>query len=325
MSPPAPSQPFNPQRILILKPSSLGDIVHALPSVHLIRQRYPNAHIAWLVNPEFQSLLAGNPVVDQVIEFPRRNLAAIPGLVRTLRRGRFDTVVDLQGLLRSGLLARATGATRRIGLSDSREGARWFHTEIVPVPRCHAVDRYLCAARHLGCGDAPVVFPLPPSTVTDAQDGWIAINPSARWETKLWGDDRFAALIRRLPAERVVLTGSGADRSRLERLAPGCRNLAGQTTLPELAALYARCAVVVTNDTGPMHIAAAVGTPVVAIFGPTDPLLTGPYGPQHTVLRAGIPCSPCFSRSCRHSQPMECMNAISVDRVLQAVQQHIDT
>jgi lipopolysaccharide heptosyltransferase I len=313
-----------PRRLLILKPSSLGDIVHALPTVNQIRLRYPNAHIAWLVNPEFRSLLINNPVIDQVIEFPRRQPLALPGLIRFLRHERFDTVLDLQGLLRSGLLARATGARRRIGLSDSREGARLFHNEIVSVPSCHAVDRYLLAARHLDCPDGPVTFPMPLASPT-RHEGWIAINPSARWETKLWGDDRFAELIRRLPADRIVLTGSAADRARLDRLAPGCRNLAGKTSLPELADLYAQCAVVVTNDTGPMHIAAAVGTPVVAIFGPTDPSLTGPYGPNHTILRAGLPCSPCLSRQCQHNPHMECMTAITVDQVLAALQKYLTT
>lgn len=318
----SPAPRADPARILVVKPSSLGDVVHALPTVNLIRQRYPRAHIAWLINAEFKSLLLDNPVIDSIIEFPRRNLASLPSTIRHLRREQFDTVIDLQGLLRSGLLAFASGAPRRIGMSDSREGARFFHNEIVPVARCHAVDRYLAVAQHLGCPTEPVSFPLG-IALPSRKEGWIAVNPSARWTTKLWGDDRFAALIDRLPRDRVVLTGSQADRPRIDRMAQGCRNLAGQTTLLELADLYARCAVVITNDTGPMHIAAAVGTPVVAIFGPTDPKLTGPYGTQHTVLRAGIPCSPCFRDRCRHTPHMECMSAISIDQVLDAIRPRV--
>jgi lipopolysaccharide heptosyltransferase I len=321
MPPTAPVCRAESRRILIVKPSSLGDVVHALPAVNLVRTQYPRAHIAWLINPEFKTILHRNPVIDSVIEFPRRNPAALPSLIRHLRRAQFDTVIDLQGLLRSGLLAFATGAHRRIGMSDSREGARLFHNEIVPVARCHAVDRYLAVAQHLGCPTSPVLFPLG-IDLPARKENWIAVNPSARWATKLWGDDRFAELVKRLPRNRVVLTGSQADRARIDRIAHGCRNLAGQTTLLELADLYARCAVVVTNDTGPMHIAAAVGTPVVAIFGPTDPDLTGPYGTRHTVLRTGIPCSPCFRDRCRHVPHMECMSAISVDQVIDAIQPH---
>ena len=147
-------------RILIIKPSSLGDVLHALPTVNLIRRRFPEAHLTWLINAELSSLLKNCPVIDERLEFHRRAYARLPGLVRRLRAGRFDLVVDLQGLLRSGLFAWVSGAGRRLGLSDSREGARWCHTEVVAVPRCHAVDRYLLAAEQLGCGRAPVTFPI---------------------------------------------------------------------------------------------------------------------------------------------------------------------
>ncbi|HUI07859.1 MAG TPA: glycosyltransferase family 9 protein [Verrucomicrobiae bacterium] len=308
----------SPRSILIIKPSSVGDVVQALPTVNLIRRKYPDAHIAWLINDALASLLKNCPIIDERIEFRRREYFKFPVLLARLRRERFDVVVDLQGLLRSGLMTWATRAPRRIGLSDAREGARLFYTETVAVNREHAVDRYLRAARHLGCDAGPIEFPLglPPRA---GADGLIAVNPSARWKTKLWGDDKFTELVRRLPSKRVVLTGSVADRPRCELIARGCRNLAGGTTLLDLAELYARCAVVVTNDSGPMHIAAAVGTPVVAIFGPTDAALTGPYGKQHVVLRAGIPCSPCLKGHCTHTPRMECMTLVTVEQVLAAM------
>jgi heptosyltransferase I len=309
-------------RILIIKPSSLGDVVHALPTVNLIRRKFPDARISWLINDSLASLLRNCPVIDERIEFRRHAYTTFPALLQRLRRGRFDCVVDLQGLLRSGIMARATGAPRRLGLSDAREGARWFYNEIIPTPRAHAVDRYLHAASHLGCATGPIEFPLgiPPQL---ASAGLIAVNPSARWKTKLWGDDKFAELVRRLPSKRVVLTGSVAEREQIERIAQGCRNVAGGTDLFELAELYRRCAVVITNDSGPMHVAAAVGTPVVAIFGPTDPALTGPYGNQHVVLRSGIPCSPCLKPYCAHTPRMECMARVSVEQVLSAVHSFI--
>jgi len=309
-------------RILILKPSSLGDVIHALPTVHQIRQRYPQAHLAWLVNTAFISLLKHCPIIDEIIPFPRHEYRRLPGLIRRLRRGRYDVVVDLQGLLRSGLLAALAGAPRRIGLSDARECAGFFHNEIIAVPRIHAVDRYLRAAVHLGGAAGPVEFPLGLAPGKQSE-GYLAIHASARWPTKLWGDDKFAELIRQLPQERIILTGSAAEAERIGRLAQGARNLAGQTDLFELAEWYQRCAVVVTNDSGPMHLAAAVGTPVVAIFGPTDPALTGPYGKGHTVLRAALPCAPCFNGRCTNPDSMACMKGISVAEVLAAVQKFI--
>jgi lipopolysaccharide heptosyltransferase I len=308
-------------RILVVKPSSLGDVVHALPTVARIRRQFPEAHIAWLINNGLVSLFQHSPVINELIPFYRKQPGRFPALLESLRANAFDIAVDLQGLLRSGIMTFATRAPRRIGLSDAREGSRFFYNKVVTVGHIHAVDRYLKVAEHLGCPDGPVEFPL---GVADApREGWIAINPSARWPTKLWGDDRFAALVRQLPRERVVLTGSFDDRDRIERIAQGCRNTAGTTDLFQLAELYARCAVVVTNDSGPMHIAAAVGTPVVAIFGPTDPALTGPYGKQHVVLRAGISCSPCLKDRCVHQPPMECMEKVTVERVLAAINEVI--
>jgi len=321
-------------RILIIKPSSLGDVVHALPTVNLVRRRFPSATITWLINDELASLLKKDcPIIDGVIAFPRREfgkpwkLARALKFLRRLRAERFDLVIDLQGLLRSGIMTWATRAPRRIGLSDAREGSRFFYNEIVQVPRAHAVERYLLAARHLGAEAGPVEFPLPSAApdITYVDEllpkarPLIAVNPSARWETKLWGDDRFAALIKKLPRERVVLTGSAADAARLEKLAQGCVNLAGRTDLAQLAEVCRRCAVVITNDSGPMHLAAAVGTPVIAIFGPTDPALTGPYGKGHIVLRSGIPCSPCMSADCHHTPRMECMQLVTVEQVLAAM------
>jgi lipopolysaccharide heptosyltransferase I len=306
-------------RILIIKPSSLGDVVHALPTVNLIRRRYPEARLTWLISESLTSLLKNCPVVNDLLPFPRHDFGKLPAFLNRLRADRYDLVVDLQGLLRSGLFAFLTGAPRRIGLSDSRECGRLFHNEIVKVPRAHAVDRYLRAAQHLDCPPGPVEFPLGVAGAVPAEPTLIAINPSARWETKFWGDDRFAELIRQLPRERVLLTGGAGERERIERIAQGCANWAGKTDLLELAELYRRCAVVVSNDSGPMHVAAAVGTPVVAIFGPTDPHLTGPYGQNHVVLRAGIACSPCLKGVCEHTPRMECMSAVSVAAVLATV------
>jgi len=310
-------------RILIIKPSSLGDVVHALPTVNLVRKKFPDAHITWLISESLVSLLKNCPIINERIVFHRRHYLKFLALLIRLRRARFDLVIDLQGLLRSGLMTWATRAPRRVGLSEAREGARSFYNEVVQVPHAHAVDRCLCAAEYLGCGTSPIEFPLGISPRIESE-GLIAVSPSARWPTKLWGDEKFADLVRQLPSRRVVLTGSLADRPRCELIARGCRNLAGGTDLLELADLYSRCAVVITNDSGPMHVAAAVGTPVVAIFGPTDPALTGPYGKRHVVLRAGIPCSPCQKARCAHTPRMECMSRVTVEHALAAVKPFVD-
>ena len=308
-------------RILIIKPSSLGVVVHALPTVSLIRRKFPEAHITWLINDSLASLLQHCPVIDELLLFERQRfrspwqLPRFAGFLTTLRGKRFDMVVDLQGLLRSGLMSWGTRAPRRIGLSDAREGARFFYNEIVQVPRSHAVERYLCAARHLGCDPTPIEFPLGISSQVKCE-GLIGVNPSARWATKLWGSDKFAELVRSLPRERVVFTGSAGEREEIGKIAPGCRNFAGKTDLFQLAELYRRCSVVITNDSGPMHVAAAVGTPVVGIFGPTDPALTGPYGKGHVIFRADIPCSPCLKDYCTNRVHMECMRLVTVDQVL---------
>ena len=315
------------QRILIVKPSSLGDIIHALPTVARIRRGFPQAHIAWLVSDAFLPLLRQCPVIDSLIPFARHDHRQLPGLCRQLRGGRFDMVVDLQGLFRSGLFTGVTGAPRRIGLGDAREGSRLFYNEVVPVRRMHAVDRYLLAADHLQCPAMPAEFPLGLDT-NHCQRTLVAISPSARRYTKLWGDDRFTQLARQLPPERVVLTGSSSEAQRVAKIAADMRphvprNLAGKTDLLELAQLYRQCAVVVTNDSGPLHLAAALGTPVIAIFGPTDPFLTGPYGGNHVVLRTDLPCAPCFRKKCNHTPAMECMTKISVDQVLAAIRRFI--
>jgi lipopolysaccharide heptosyltransferase II len=292
--------------------------------------------------------------VDEVIPFRRkrwgqlRHQGEFLGFLRELRRRKFDLVVDLQGLFRSGLITAAAGAPRRIGLSDAREGARLFYTEQVRVPsaRVHAVDRYLLAAQHLDAGREPVQFPLgrPKSalaavdkllqehSITD-KTRLVAFNPSARWQSKLWPEEKFAELAELAANEisdsTIVFIGNAEERIRVESVARASRlrpdrflNTAGRTSLSELTELLRRCAVLVTNDSGPMHIAAAIGTPIVALFGATDPALTGPYshgGVRHKILRSGISCSPCLKPHCRHTPRMECMTLIEPRKVLNEV------
>jgi lipopolysaccharide heptosyltransferase II len=320
----------------------LGDIVHALPTVAALRRRFPSAKITWLVKREWAAVLEDNPHLDQVLALDL-SLKGWPAAWRASRAGRFDTVVDLQGLLRSALLGWISGAPVRIGFANGREGSPWFYTKRVPVPSpsMHAVDRYLLTAKYLGADPSevkPSDFPLPHDTQAEAQievllaaagiqagATLVAMNPSARWETKRWPLESFAAVGDRLQQDgtaRVVLIGGrderyvGKQMMRAMRTAP--IDLMGETMLKELIALLRRARLLITNDSGPMHLAAAVGTPVIALFGPTDPSRTGPYGAGHTVLRSGVLCSPCFSRRCTNAVELECLTSIRPENVIEA-------
>src|SRR5262245_37412614 len=167
-----PLRLYEPRRVALLKPSALGDVVHSLPVLSALRRRYPSAHLTWVVNAAYEPLLRGHPHLDEVLPFDRgaaragwgAAVRAVAGFFAELRRRRFDLVIDLQGLLRSGLMASATGAPRRVGLGGAREGARWFYTDVVPVPEpgsTHAVDRYWLVAQALGAGLGPVEFHVP--------------------------------------------------------------------------------------------------------------------------------------------------------------------
>jgi len=330
------------QRLLIVKPSSLGDIVHALPVLSALRRRFPSARLSWLVKREWADVLEGHPDLDEVLAV---DLSATgwPAAVRAVRAGRFDLVVDLQGLLRSAVLGWVSGSPARVGLANGREGSPWFYTHRVPVPDAsmHAVDRYLLVARFLGADPeqpGPSAFLLPRDAAAEVrveallaaagiQDGTVlaALNPSARWTTKRWPAESFAAVgdwLQRQGA-RVVMVGGREERPAGEAVIRSMRtvplDLGGRTSIKELIALLRRLRMFITNDSGPMHLAAALGTPVVALFGPTDPARTGPYGAGHTVLRSGVPCSPCFSRRCANAVAMECLTAIHPQQVIESV------
>lgn len=339
------------RRILIVKPSSLGDILHALPCLHALRRQEPGAWLAWLVNREYAELLEGHPGLNEVIIFERqrwgrlrhlgRSAGELPRFIRDLRQRQFDLAIDLQGLLRSALLAWVSGAPERVGLASAREGAAWLYTRRVPVSGAlHAVERNLRVAQTLGCATAGITGALEPAERARDQikpllgeAGWngepiIVLHPIARRQAKQWPVERFVALGRQLasrPDTALVLTGSPADAPQVAALARAVGrpvvNLAGRTTLPELAALFREARLVIGNDSGPLHLAAAVGTPVVALFGCPDPARVGPYGPGHIVVRKPIsdPCSE-FRRYCARRP---CLRAIEVEEVWAAVSRHL--
>src|SRR3990172_8073616 len=332
------------RRILIVKPSSLGDIIHSLPVLWELRRLYPGAHIGWVVKEVWRDIIADNPLLDEVIVL-KKGVGGFLSAVKNIRKAGYDTVIDLQGLFRSGLMTILSGASEKIGFSNARELAHLFYNHKVAVPPgiMHAVERYLLTIEK-GPGERRGLnFPL----YVDIEDAeWvkgfmtennlsqdrplIAVNPSARWEKKRWPISSYAALINQLIQELkagIIILGSKEDillAEEISSLVSGRPAVAaGKTSLKTLTALLERVDLLVTNDSGPMHIAAALKTPVVALFGPTNPGLTGPYGDGHIVIRKEMECNPCLRRPCIHGRPL-CMEAITIEEVMEAVRKKRD-
>jgi lipopolysaccharide heptosyltransferase II len=250
---------------------------------------------------------------------------------RSLRQRSFDLVIDLQGLFRSGWLAKKTGAAMRVGFGNAREFAWIFYTHRVAIQTMeqHAIERYLQLAKFIGCGDWPVEFPFATSDedrghvektlafeAASPLDRFAVLMPGTNWATKRWPVEKFAALVKPLWDRfglSSVLAG-GADAAAMAKDLPGAINLAGKTTLKQLTALLERAALVIANDSGPMHIAAALGRPLVTPFGPTNPIRTGPFRRMESVIRLDIPCSPCYSRHCSHQS---CLKWLEIEPVLE--------
>lgn len=336
--------PTPPRRILIVKPSSIGDVVHALPVLSLLRRRWPEGHVAWLLTPACAGLLDGHPLLNEIIRFERRRFgqgwkspqaaAGIIQFAKQLREKKFDLVIDLQGLLRSGWITSRTKAPVRIGFANAREFAWLFYTHRVPVESMerHAIDRYLDVAAVLGCGREPVEFLF----ATDQADRdyvrqligglgrFAVLMPGANWPTKRWPVERFAALVPAL-RERFGLksvVAGGPETVGLAQQIPADFSAVAKTNLRQLVALLEKADLVIANDSGPMHIAAALGRPLVTPYGPTNPLRTGPYRRDDSVVRLDIPCSPCYSRRCSHQS---CLAWLGIDPVLAMVEEQLDS
>ena len=269
--------------------------------------------------------------------------------LRWLRAQKFDLVIDLQCLLRSGAFAWLSRGKFLVGLDETREGARGFYDLAVPRKsfHTHAVDWYLAVLPPLG---VPVHnnfnwLPERPEISSEVKRKWpgafarnpqsairnpqlILLQPGARWENKRWPAQHFAELVsllaKKFPAAHFAIIGSGEDQplgETISRAAPErCLNLCGATSLPEMIEWIRLGDLMITNDTGPMHVAAALGKPLVALFGPTEPRRTGPYGQLENVLRLDLPCSPCMKSTCHFEKPEECLRALSPALVFERVQ-----
>jgi lipopolysaccharide heptosyltransferase I len=331
----------NPQKILVVKPSSLGDVVHSLPFLNALKERFPKAEIHWVIAKGFEDLLTGHPMVKKIwiinkdmwkkLSQIRSSIQEIRILLKELRKERYDIAIDLHGLLRSGVITGATGSPVRIGFQEAREGSRFFYTHKVKGGRdIHAVDRYLKIAALLGCDISDVCFPFPLSFNSTLHtphsalsEDYAVIAPGARWKTKRWPPENFGELSSRLPLSTVIIGSKGdMDTAREVVALSGGKavSLAGKTNLKELIEVIRKAQFFISNDSGPMHIAAALDIPVFAIFGPTDPLRTGPYGRGHTVIREDVSCAPCFKRMC---DDMKCMESLSVEKVYEVIKEKI--
>jgi heptosyltransferase-1 len=328
-------------KVLILKPSSLGDVIHALPVLRLLKNAYPASEIYWWLESSLVPLLQDDPDLTGIIPFQRQRWANPlfwPEAWRSLREIRehhFDWVIDLQSLLRSGVVAWLANGEFTIGLDDPREGARAFYDITVPRPSydTHAVDWYKAVLPWLKVPihsdfnwlpSRPLVAKSLQTRWNTGSSSWVALQPGARWKNKRWPVEHFAEVVRQTVKQfdhvRFVILGSSADSSlgrAIAATAPSrCLDLTGATSLPEMVEWIRLSECMVTNDTGPMHVAAALEKPVISLFGPTEPRRTGPYGQMANVNRLELPCVPCMKSTCSWHEPLECLRGISPSKVL---------
>jgi lipopolysaccharide heptosyltransferase I len=325
----------NPEKILIVKPSSLGDVVHSLPFLNVAKTCFPNAEIHWVIAKGLENLLEGHSMIDKLviihkdmwkkITHAQHTVKEIKALLKRLKQEKYDLVIDLQGLLRSGIITKATNAPIRAGFQEAREGSRLFYTHKVKGGKdIHAVDRYLKIAAYLGCDISDIRFPFPSHSMLSLDqslfsEDYAVIIPGARWKTKVWPAGKFGKLASKLYLKTVIAGGESEIEAAdtIVSLSQGKSiSLAGKTGLKELVEVIRHAQFVVSNDSGPMHIAAALKIPVFAIFGPTDQTRTGPYGKGHTIIREDVTCAPCFKKTCND---MKCMNDLSVEKVYKTI------
>jgi lipopolysaccharide heptosyltransferase I len=332
-------------RILIVRLSSLGDIVHTLPLAAALRRGFPEARLDWVVDERYQEILDLVPIVDRRVVWRTRSAPAwwsVARVVADLRRERYDVVVDAQGLLKSAVLARLAGGRRVIGLPRShlREpAARLFYgEESQPGPARHVAAMNLSLASVLGVDptaafaswEFPLVVPDTAavnelrSRLGPEAGPFAVVNPGAAWPSKRWPAERFGALAARLRADHglpvAVVQGPEEDASALAATvvaaSQGAATATGPTSLGELAAILKEAALLVSGDTGPFHIGAALGTPIVGLYGPTDPARNGPWAADDLTVSRFAECRCQRVRQCQTEQ--WCLDDISVDAVASA-------
>jgi len=322
-------------RLLIVLPGAIGDVVRALPLLGRIRRGMPDAHIAWVVEPPSAPVLQGHPWLDEVRVLRRRDGAgAIAAFIGSLRGERWDMALDLGRGIKSALLARASGAPDRLGFArvDSREGAWLFATRHLPPQGVERpkLEQFLAFGDLLGCPPEPVEFGLVPTAQEEEQGEAllaglrrpvIAVCVGSSCPSRRWFPDRTAAVVNRL-GERTgggaVLLGTAADAAFGAAVARSCtvpvRDLIGRTSLRQLIAVLARSSLAFGPDSGALHLAAAVGAPVVSLWGATSAQRSTPFAWERLVVEGSAPCAPCFLRDCPIGRI--CMQSIDAERVI---------
>ena len=331
------------KNILIVKLSAIGDVIHALPVAHALKQKYPQARITWVVEKPAYDLLTNNPNIDEIILFDKPRFKSLVGLLKyspefsaRLREHHFDLAIDLQGLFKSAAIVALSNAKQRLGYCNMRE-----LSHLVSKPVCgthsngHIVDRYLDVALFLGCEIQQTVFTINSTKEEQSNAAAIALTaglslnqpyvilaPGTNWPSKCWPAERFGQLAEKLHELEIVsvIVGGANDSGLAQLIRNVCStvvDLTGKTTLKELAYIIQKSSCFVGGDTGPMHLAVAVKTPVVALFGPTDPARNGPYGHGHTVITVQEECQGCWKRQCPKEK--QCLSSIEAQPVLDVI------
>ncbi|HIJ59452.1 MAG TPA: glycosyltransferase family 9 protein [Nitrospirae bacterium] len=316
----------------------MGDIIHSLPVLNALFQNFKDAEIHWLIAKGLDGLLQNHPMIKKLLIINKdqwkkinsigKTIKELSILSKSLRYESYDIVIDLQGLLRSGILTAMTGAPFKIGFSDAREGSSIFYNQRVKGDKdIHAVNRYLRIIKALtGIETKEIKFPFPPFNpsneiikLVDSLKDYYVIVPGARWQSKRWSPDKFAEAACLLENRSIIIGGKDdipISQFIKEKARDKVIDLTDKTNLKDLVFIISQASLVLTNDTGPMHIASALERPLLAIFGPTNPIRTGPFGTKHKVIKAEIACSPCYKRTC---SKMDCMNNISVNKVISEI------
>ena len=326
-------------RFLLIRLGSLGDVIHAIPTAAALRARFPEARIDWMVDPRYVALLEMVPGIDSRIAVNTRRLGRTLATIKDLRRVGYTAAIDLQGLLKSAVLARAVGAERTIGFAAhhlrERTATPFYTHRVDPQDVAHVVFKNLALLEPLGSRETRAAFPLeiPFSAVADATNArfggapYAVINPGAAWPNKRWPADRFGALaaaIRdRFGLRSLVLWGPGEESlaEDVTRASIGAAEAAPATSITDLFAIARRARILISGDTGPLHIGGAVGTPLVALFGPTRAERNGPWSAADIVIARTDGCACHYRRRCRRNAP--CINEIELSEVVEAVDRRL--
>lgn len=331
----------NPDRVLIILLGAIGDVVRALPLLQRLRAAWPAADITWGVEPPAAPIVAGHPALNRHMVFARsEGISGFRRFLRELHALRPDVTLDLQRLLKSGLASWASRAPVRIGFNyrNSREGNWLFNNRsIPPVERFTSkLGHYLLFADALGAAQVPVTFGLGATEEERARaaelarpagDRYAAMFLGSTWASRQWFADAAAEVCRGLRARGItpILIGVPSDAAfaaEVEALSDGAvLNLTGKTSLRDVIALAARATVAIGPDSGPMHIAAAVGTPIISLWGATSPKRSAPYGSEHLLIQGEAPCTPCYNKECPIGRV--CMQSITGAMVLERVDRSV--